>query len=133
MTTYALDTNIVSYILRGRVDIMHRISDYRVAGDRVVIPPIVYFEVKRGLTVNDATVKLSAFERLCERWGVENMDIATLDTATKIYADARRSGHPIEDADILIAATCVSRGYTLVTNNIKHFEGITGLNLTNWA
>jgi len=41
--------------------------------------------------------------------------------------------HLIEDADLLIAAQSLNRGYTLVTNNLKHFEGIDGLKLINWV
>jgi len=39
----------------------------------------------------------------------------------------------VGDADILIAAFCIVNGYTLVTDNVKHFENIAGLRLMNWA
>ncbi|ADT85057.1 hypothetical protein TERMP_02083 [Thermococcus barophilus MP] len=34
----------------------------------------------------------------------------------------KRNGELIEDADLLIAATAIAKGYTLWTRNIKHFE-----------
>ena len=37
-----------------------------------------------------------------------------------------------EDADILIAAFCLHNNYILVTDNIKHFKNIKGLNTVNW-
>jgi predicted nucleic acid-binding protein len=40
---------------------------------------------------------------------------------------------PPTHADILVAAQAVTRGYTLVTNNVKHFEGIDGLVIENWV
>jgi len=38
----------------------------------------------------------------------------------------------IEDADLLIAVQCILNGYTLVTNNVKHFKDIDGLVIENW-
>jgi tRNA(fMet)-specific endonuclease VapC len=37
-----------------------------------------------------------------------------------------RSGKPIGNMDLLIAAHAVSQGMTLVTNNIKHFSSVAG-------
>jgi len=56
-----------------------------------------------------------------------------MDMAADIYAIRKRLGQPIEAADLLIAAQCLSHGYTLVTNNTRHFEGISGLRLDNWV
>ncbi|MCK6627997.1 MAG: hypothetical protein L6R45_22815 [Anaerolineae bacterium] len=36
------------------------------------------------------------------------------------------------DADILIAGIALAGGYTLVTQNVKHFQRITGLKVENW-
>jgi predicted nucleic acid-binding protein len=53
--------------------------------------------------------------------------------ASDIYALRKHLGRPMDDGDLLIAAQCIARGYTLVTHNTKHFEGITGLSLVDWA
>jgi tRNA(fMet)-specific endonuclease VapC len=39
----------------------------------------------------------------------------------------RRQGQLIGDLDLLIAATCVHYGLTLLTNNRRHFDRIEGL------
>jgi predicted nucleic acid-binding protein len=52
--------------------------------------------------------------------------------AAQIYADLRRRGKLIPDADILIAGIALTGGYTLVTQNLKHFQRVTGLNVENW-
>lgn len=36
------------------------------------------------------------------------------------------------DADILISASAMSNGFTLITNNEKHFKRIAGLRIENW-
>jgi predicted nucleic acid-binding protein len=49
-----------------------------------------------------------------------------------IYIRLRKSGIIIDDADILIAAYCIQNNYTLVSNNMKHFEGMENLQVENW-
>ncbi|MDR2615015.1 MAG: PIN domain-containing protein [Oscillospiraceae bacterium] len=130
--TYALDTNIISYILRNDDGVKRHWRLEEANGNRSTIPLIVYYEIKRGLLSVGATEKLRAFDRVFSTLGVEVMSVLDMDVAARIYAERKRQGRPIEDSDLLIAAQAVSRGYTLVTNNIKHFEGISGLQLTNW-
>jgi predicted nucleic acid-binding protein len=38
-----------------------------------------------------------------------------------------------EEDDILQAGYCINHGYTLVTHNLKHFEGIPGLQTIDWV
>ena len=132
MNGYALDTNIISYVLRKDRKLQERVYDEASGGQGVVIPPIAYYEIKRGLIDCHATQKLTAFERLCNVLGVGVIDTETLDTAADIYATLKKNGRLIDDADILIAATCITHGYTLVTANTKHFERIEGLEFVNW-
>jgi predicted nucleic acid-binding protein len=129
----ALDTNIISYLLNGNVKIAAKLETVILSGDDVIIPLMVYYEIRRGLKANDSKVKAVAFGKMCTELSVKTLTIADMDTAAEIYADRKRRGRPIEDADLLIAAQVLSRGYTLVTNNTKHFEGIEGLRLVNWA
>ena len=36
------------------------------------------------------------------------------------------------DSNILIAAFCIVHDYTLVTHNVRHFEGIRDLKVEDW-
>jgi len=129
---YALDTNIISYLLRGDKDVIQRWWQERTQGNESIISIIVYFEAKRGLLAANATTKLKAFERMIATLGVTALSIEDMDTASHIYVKLKKQGKPIEDADLLIAAQAITRGYTLVTNNVKHFQGIEGLAIENW-
>ena len=131
--TYALDTNIVSYILRGNSTVIQRMIRESELENIIVIPLIVYYEIKRGLVSSGATVKLDAFESLCANFDVNNMNTHDMDTAATIYAENKRKGSPAEDTALLIAADCIANGYTLVTNNVKHFEHTDGLRFVNWG
>jgi predicted nucleic acid-binding protein len=131
MINYALDTNIVSYYLRNNQRIIDTIADSIKNGNEIIIPPIVYYEIKRGLVYSNAAAKLKAFKELCTN-DIGIIDTEILDIAITVYADLQKKGKLIEDADILIAAYCVKHNLTLVTNNIKHFEDIKDLQTVNW-
>ncbi|MFP4325680.1 MAG: PIN domain-containing protein [Desulfonatronovibrio sp.] len=49
------------------------------------------------------------------------------DRAAEIYSTLRRKGMLVEDADILIAATALEHGLSMVTGNTRHFLRIEGL------
>ena len=57
--------------------------------------------------------------------------------AVPVYAEIRcaleKSGTPIGDLDMLIAATAKQGDYTLVTNNTEHFRRVPGLKVENWV
>lgn len=59
-------------------------------------------------------------------------DAACADRYGAIRAAQRLSGRPAGEADTLIAATAVAHGATLVTHNVRHFEGIAGLPIEDW-
>ena len=130
---YALDTNIVSCLLRDDDVVYTRYFDALSEGNTCVIPLVVYYEVLRGLKASGASTKMRSFERICEKLGVDSLTVADMDTAAGIYADRKRRGVPMGDSDLLIAAQAVTRKYTLVTNNTRHFDGIDGLFITNWV
>jgi predicted nucleic acid-binding protein len=130
--TYALDTNIISYLLQDRRDIQNRVREAISEGNSLIIPPLAYYEIRRGLLFRGAPVKTAAFERLCTAFAVGEMTLGVFDEAARQYSRLRLSGHPIDDSDLLIAAFCIVNGYILVTNNAKHFEIINGLRFENW-
>jgi predicted nucleic acid-binding protein len=54
MSVYALDSNIVSFYLKGNKTVIENIEK-AIGGDHgIVITPIAYYEVKRGLLLIDA-------------------------------------------------------------------------------
>jgi predicted nucleic acid-binding protein len=57
MTTYALDTNIISFILRGNAGIIRSYQKANDAGQIFIIPAIVYYEIRRGLLAVGATAQ----------------------------------------------------------------------------
>jgi len=62
---YALDTNIITYYLKGNVKILDKV-DNEAKNDNIIIPPFAYFEVKKWLLAINSKNKLQAFEKLFE-------------------------------------------------------------------
>lgn len=130
---YALDTNTVSYFIQDNITVIAKLRNVLAAGDRIAISPVVYYEIWRGFKHNSKPRKERAFYNMCNLYPIGEMNLAARDCAASIYGKSRRSGKSIEDTDILIAAFCIVNGYTLVTNNIKHFKDIEGLQYVDWS
>jgi len=130
---YALDSNIISFLLKDNSVVYENFDRATEDGSSCIIPPISYYEVKRGLMFSGATTKANDFDVLCREFGVGAMSEPMWNEAARIYTDRRRKGRMIEDADLFIAAFCIVNGYTLVTNNTKHFEGIDNLTFVDWS
>ena len=132
MSVFVLDSNIVSFYLRQNQKIIKKVHDTLLAGHEVLIGPIAYYEVKRGLLAIKAESRLTEFTSLCKILGVGQLDNSLLDFAADIYRESREKRQTIEDADILTAAFCKLHDFTLVTHNTKHFKVITNLHHCDW-
>jgi len=133
VSVYALDSNIVSFYLRDNANVIANIEKAITDGSSIIIPPIVYYEVKRGLKFINATKKMKEFETLCELFPVGELSNFLLEKSIEIYIQERKAGRNIEDADIFIASFCILNNYVLVTDNIDHFTKISDLQIINWA
>jgi len=135
--TYVLDTNTVSYFLRGEGNVDSYFQKEVVsAGNPYAIPCIVAYEVWRWLH-DKPTGQIKAFARQFDILFTNVQDKAQMTVniwmkAADVYIDLKQKGQLIGDADILIAAYCLANNYTLVTNNPSDFGRINGLTHVNW-
>jgi len=132
MTKYALDTNIVTYYLKGNEIIINRVIEETDNRNIIVIPPMVFYEIKRWLLTINSNKKLTLFETMCSLSGIDSIDREILEAASVIFSDSQKRGITVGDNDILIAAYCIQYDLTLVTNNEQHFKDIANLKMTNW-
>ena len=131
--TYALDTNIVSYFIREDKSVLTRFRAVLAMNNSIVIPPVTYYEIRRGFRHKEAHGKEQVFNRMCKLYPIGEMSLSIWECAAQLYADLRKAKRTVEDADILIAAFCIVNGYTLVTHNTKHFEDIDELKVEDWS
>ncbi|MCU0320199.1 MAG: PIN domain-containing protein [Flavobacteriales bacterium] len=68
---------------------------------------------------------------------LRDMEVITISACLPVFANEkarlRKLGQPLPDFDLLIGATAVHHGLTLVTNNTKHFQRIQGIQLEDWT
>jgi len=132
--TYALDTNVIIHLLQNRPGVSKRFDNAVEAEEaKIIIPPYVNFEIRHGFRYASAPNKERTYQQLCARYAVGEMNEDVWECAAGIYADLRRAGFTVGDADILIAAFCIVNGCILVTGNPKDFENIAGLTFEDWT
>jgi tRNA(fMet)-specific endonuclease VapC len=74
-----------------------------------------------------ATRQLRQFTTFCQHSLILGITDAILDRAADLWVTARKAGPPRNDADLIIAATALEHGRTLVTGNTAHFSWIQSL------
>ena len=131
--TYALDTNTLIYLLNCGEKVTTERDKAVLAGDRFVIPPIVDYEIQRGLLYKPSPRKEKIYFSIRRYYSVGIMTPEMWVKSAHIYVDLRRNSFTVGDDDIFIAAFCLLNGYTLVTRNTKDFENIAGLQQVNWV
>ena len=130
--SYLLDTNIVSAILRKNQAVIDKLHDLEFCGVEVFISCMTYYEIKRDLMATNATKQLADFNRWLPRMPIIFLsNIEIIERASAIHVDLKRSGQPIGDADILIAATAMSHDLTLVSHDSDMLR-VSGLTVEDW-
>lgn len=131
---YMLDTNTVSYIIRGKSPA----SRVRLAnlgrGAIACISAITQGELQYGLAKRPASTALrTAVEDFVSRIQVLPWTSEEAVTYGALRAKQESTGRPIGNLDILIAAHAISVGATLVTSD-HGFSQVSGLSaIENWA
>jgi len=127
-----LDTNILTAFLKGHPQVVAQMERYLDEVGRPSISIITYYELLRGLKELGSPRKLADFEDLIGHLHMRLLTRRVVGIGADLYVELRRRGEPLEDADILIAATALAHGLVLVTDNEQHFRRIPGLKVENW-
>jgi len=131
---YLLDTNIASYLIKGR-DKGIEAKVERIAPDQVAVSVITRAELLYGLKKLPAEHRLHIVVRqFLKLVHLPHWDEEAADWYAEIRHQLTVHGRPIGEMDMMIAAHALALGAVLVTNNIKHFERIAApLTLENWV
>jgi tRNA(fMet)-specific endonuclease VapC len=127
-----LDTSIVIGFLKGEQNVVTNVEDYVEEYNRISLSILTYYEILRGLKYLGNEQKIRSFEALMDNSEIITLDRAIMKRASELYAALMRRGELIEDADILIAASCLINGMVLVTADEEHFRRIEDLDVENW-
>lgn len=131
MKQYLLDTNICAFFLRKRYDIDKCIE--KIGWKNCCISDITVLELYYGAeNSNDAVYNMQITKRFCE-----SMRIIPISEVAHQYAiekvRLRKKGMPIDDFDLLIAATALQQDCVLVTENIRHMDRFENIKIENWV
>lgn len=128
-----LDTDILSYFFKGDPVVRNKISECIKNGEPLCLTAINVYEVLKGFRYHGNQKKETEFKEFLNLINVYTISDDSITNAADIYADLRKNGITIGDADILIASIVISNDAVLVSNNIKHYEHIKKLNLVEWV
>ncbi len=124
---YLLDTDVLINHFRGKENIGLPIIGEGVGISIITLGELLYGVYKSNNPQNNLT-KLE-HDLIGIEVSTKNLDEITMYQFAKIKAQLEKKGQRLEDFDLLIAATALVNGFTLVTKNIKHFKRIKGLKL----
>lgn len=133
MPPVLLDTDTLSEVIKRRdFAIQRQAQEYLNQYHQFQFSVITRYEILRGLKAKDAFSQVMAFERQCQKSLVFPLNDEIVVKAADIYGFLHKRGGIIGDADILIAATALVHGLTLITNNLDHFRRIPDLRSESW-
>ena len=130
---YMLDTNICIYAIKHKPEkVFQKLQE--VDPEDVCVSSVTYAELVHGVEKSAAVEKNRlALSMLLANIGILNFDVYAADSYGKIRAGLEKKGTPIGPLDMMIAGHAMSKGYTVVTNNVKEFSRIPDLKIENWA
>ena len=133
MKNYYLDTNICIAYMRGRnLYVIDKVDSYPI--ENIKIPAIVEAELAVGALKSIYVEKsIKQVQEFCDPFEIVPFDENEAWVCGNIRADLERKGIKIGYNDTLIAATVLSRGGVLVTNNVKEFSRVEGLRVEDWT
>jgi tRNA(fMet)-specific endonuclease VapC len=131
MTSYMLDTDISSYVIKRRPEALADIFEKR--ADTLCISVMTAAELRFGAEKLGRASLVELVEAYIERLAVLDWTANVTHHYATIRSTLERAGTPIGNMDLLIAAHAVAQGLTLVTNNIKHFAHVPKLKTEVWA
>jgi len=128
---FLLDTDIIIYSLKNDKKVIDNFHRYR--HDPKVISVVTYGELIYGAEKSERrTENLAKIHRMAEIFPVIDISKPIMDTFGAVKADLERKGNMVDDFDLMIASTAMTMGYCIVTNNLKHYCLIPGIDCVNW-
>lgn len=125
-----LDTDTCIGILRGygSVILRRKTADDETAVSFMTVAELYYGALKSANPVKNCQL----VELFLLTLRVINSDMEILKEFGKLKADLELEGNLLADADLFIAATCITKCNMLITGNLKHYNRISGLKTANW-
>ena len=128
MKKYLIDSDILIYFLKGKQEIVEKIS--KIPIDNLYISRINYTELIYG-AYNSTRVEqnLKVIEPFLDNFKILEFTKKSSLIFAKEKARLKKNGNLIADMDLMIASIAIENDCVLISNNIKHFQRIQNLEL----
>jgi len=127
---YLIDTNICIHFFRGEFNLFEKFEEAGI--ENCAISEITLAELVFG--AENSTNPKKNYQLIEDL--ADQMMILPILNAIYVYgkekARLRSAGTMISDFDLLIGCTALEKNLTMVTENVKEFERISGLKIENW-
>lgn len=121
-----VDTDVLSYLFR--LDSRAEVYQPLLRGAIAFVSFMTIAEIDRwALARNWGRTRHAGLTAFLDQFSIVLVDRSLCRTWAKVVDGARRNGRPIQTADAWIAATALSLGVPLVSNNRNHFLGVDDL------
>ncbi len=128
-----LDTNILSYWMRGDTVVISKIKNYSPADlalSTITLAEIVYGIEKSAVKKKQRRRKIEQIVSLLSLYG---FDEAAARQYAIIRAQLEKRGCRISERDTQIASIALANKFTVVTHNVREFARIKKLKVEDWA
>ena len=130
---YLLDTNIISYWMRGDKRVINRIKKHAPADlslSTITLAEILYGIEKSPMKKKERRLKIKQISSLLRLY---SFDEAAAGKYAIIRTQLEREGMLISERDTQIASIAIANKLTVVTHNVKEFGRIGTLKVEDWA
>lgn len=122
-----IDSDVLIDFLRGKEYAVSRIKELEKT-EEIATTDINAFELYFGAYNSKEKEKnITATKGLLGTLKLLHSQDKAMEIAGQLLAHRKATGKLLDIRDVLIAAMTINEGYTLLSNNKSHFEGINGL------
>jgi len=128
---YMLDTDTISNVVREHPKVIKKLIKHE--NDTICISALTGAELFYGLEKKNSQRLFDEVRSVIGKCTIIDFDASQSELYGKIRVELEKSGTPLGNMDLLIAAAAISTGAILVSHNTKHFSKVKGLKIEDWC
>ena len=130
---YLLDTNIISYWMRGDEKLIKKVRSHKPSD--LSICTITLAEIYYGIEKSPVIKKerRNKIERICSQLELYPFDDLAARKYSMIRTQLEKEGIIISERDLQIASIAMANKLIVVTHNVKEFKRVVNLEVEDWA
>lgn len=127
-----LDSTFLIDVLRGEGTVEELLGEVDVS-EPLFVASVTVMELYEGIYLAKSTERERAVvEEMLDGINEIGFDRTCAKRAGQINAELVTAGHPIDETDVMIAATALDYDLPVVTRNVDHFERIEELDVISY-